>query len=91
MPNVGHSKYVSCQVCKLPPAWLRLSYPAINCGCFVTSSVRSSFANDPALIVALCDLPLVVLLTQDRAYQSNYRRLVREDSHHIGPPLDLLV
>jgi hypothetical protein len=41
--------YVSCQVCKLPPAWFHLSYPAINCGCSVTSSVRSNFANDPAL------------------------------------------
>jgi hypothetical protein len=41
--------YVPCQVCKLPPAWSHLSYLVINCGCLVPSSVRSSFASDPAL------------------------------------------
>src|SRR5215210_4990092 len=42
-------EYVSCQVCKSLPAWFRTSYPAINCGCSLTSSPRSSFARDPAL------------------------------------------
>ncbi len=36
--------------CKLPPAWSRLSYLAINSGCVATSSsVRSSFAREPQL------------------------------------------
>ena len=42
-------EYVSCQVCKSPPAWFRASYPAINRGCSLNSSFRSSFAIDPAL------------------------------------------
>ena len=41
--------YVSCQVCKSPPAWFRASYPATNCGCSVVSSLRSSFAREHAL------------------------------------------
>jgi hypothetical protein len=41
--------YVSCEVCKLPPAWFRLSYLTINCACVAISSFRSSFARDPAL------------------------------------------
>jgi hypothetical protein len=49
IPRPNRQLYVSCQVCKLPPAWFRTSYPAINCGCFGTSSLRSSFAKDPAL------------------------------------------
>jgi hypothetical protein len=43
------AEYVSCQVCKSPPAWFHVSYPAINRGCSVNSSFRSSFAIDPAL------------------------------------------
>src|SRR5215212_10166047 len=36
--------------------------------------------------VAFGDLPLVVLLAQDRAHEPYHRSLVRKDPHHFGPP-----
>src|SRR5829696_8566097 len=41
--------------------------------------------------VAFGDLPLVVLLAQDRAHKPYHRRFVGEDPDHVGLPLDVLV
>src|SRR5258708_39439601 len=41
--------------------------------------------------IAPGDLPLVVLLRQDRPHQAEDRWLVWEDTHHISAPLDLAV
>src|SRR5919112_3822610 len=90
---IGSNQYVSCQVCKSPvplPPQCSLAHHQLRLfGHLPPPSIH--LRQGSGAEIAFRDLPLVVLLTQDRAHKPHHRSLGREDTNHVRSSLDLLI